>query len=68
VPPTRNYRFWILLAARVAASTDVHTPRKEVIIVDLTSNDKNPAEHKSKKQHKMMDVNTNEVNFSSPQF
>ena len=62
--PETDYRLLILYAARLAATTDVHTPRKEVI-VELTSNDKSPAEQKPQKQHKMMDVNTDEVTMVS---
>jgi hypothetical protein len=62
--PETDYRLWILPAARVSTTTDVHTPTKEVI-VDLTSNDKSPAKHKPEKQDKMMDVNTNKVTLVS---
>lgn len=55
--PETDYRLPIVHAARGATTTDVHTPPKDVN-VELTSNDKCPAEHESQKQHKMMDVNT----------
>ncbi|XP_062199215.1 protein SAWADEE HOMEODOMAIN HOMOLOG 2-like [Phragmites australis] len=58
--PETDYRLQILHAARAAASADVHTPPKEHK-VELPSNDKSPAEQKALKQHKMMDVNTDEV-------
>lgn len=63
--PETDYRLQILHAARAAATNaDVHTPPKE-IKVELTSNDKSPAEQKLQKQHKMMDVNTDEVTMVS---
>jgi len=63
--PDTDYRLQILHAARVAATNaDIHTPPKE-IKVELTSNDKSPTEQKPQKQHKMMDVNTDEVTMVS---
>ncbi|CAD6219750.1 unnamed protein product [Miscanthus lutarioriparius] len=63
--PETDYRLQILHAARAAATNaDVHTPPKE-IKVESTSNDKSPAEQKPQKQHKMMDVNTDEVTMVS---
>lgn len=57
--PETDYRLQILHAARAAAAADVHTPPKEVKME--TSTDKSPAEQNTPKQHKMMDVNTDEV-------
>lgn len=62
--PETDYRLQILHAARAAATMDVHTPPKEVKL-ELTSNEKSPAEQKAPKQHKMMDVNTDEVTMVS---
>uniref|UniRef100_A0A804MMP8 Homeobox domain-containing protein n=1 Tax=Zea mays TaxID=4577 RepID=A0A804MMP8_MAIZE len=63
--PETDYRLQILHAARAAATNaDVHTPPKEVK-VELASTDKSPAEQKPHKQHKMMDVNTDEVTMVS---
>lgn len=63
--PETDYRLQILHAARAAATNaDVHTPPKE-IKVELTSNDKSPSDQKPHKQHKMMDVNTDEVTMVS---
>ncbi|XP_062193270.1 protein SAWADEE HOMEODOMAIN HOMOLOG 2-like [Phragmites australis] len=58
--PETDYRLQILHAARAAASTDVHTPPKEVKM-EWTATEKSPAEQKTPKPHKMMDVNTDEV-------
>lgn len=62
--PETDYRLQILHAARAAATMDVHTPPKEVKL-ELTSSEKSPAEQKPPKQHKMMDVNTDEVTMVS---
>ncbi|TVU02950.1 hypothetical protein EJB05_51529 [Eragrostis curvula] len=65
--PETDYRLQILHAARAAAaSADVRTPPKEVK-VESASNEKSPAEKKLPKQHKMMDVNTDEVSMVSDQ-
>ncbi|KAJ1289228.1 hypothetical protein BS78_02G148300 [Paspalum vaginatum] len=65
--PETDYRLQILHAARAAAAADVQTPPREASAarVELTSNDKSPAEQKTPKQHKMMDVNTDEVTMVS---
>ena len=47
-----------------AADVQVQTPPREAR-VEPTSNDKSPAEQKTPKQHKMMDVNTDEVTVVS---
>ena len=60
--PETDYRLQILHAARAAATIDSHTPPKEVK-VEATSNEKSPAQQKPPKQHKMMDVNTDEVSM-----
>jgi len=58
--PETDYRLQILHAARAAAaSADIHTPPREAK-VELASNAKSPYEQKPQKQHKMMDVNTDE--------
>nr|CAB3456779.1 unnamed protein product [Digitaria exilis] len=63
--PETDYRLQILHAARAAAAAvDIHTPPKEVKM-ELTSNEKSPVEQKPPKQHKMMDVNTDEVTMVS---
>ncbi|KAF8641991.1 hypothetical protein HU200_067503 [Digitaria exilis] len=63
--PETDYRLQILHAARAAAAAaDIQTPPKEVKM-ELTSNEKSPVEQKPPKQHKMMDVNTDEVTMVS---
>ncbi|XP_040381263.1 protein SAWADEE HOMEODOMAIN HOMOLOG 2 [Oryza brachyantha] len=53
--PETDYRLQILHAARAAGVA------KEVVVDLVSHNDKSAAEQKPSKQHKMMDVNTDEV-------
>ncbi|CAN6173938.1 unnamed protein product [Urochloa humidicola] len=62
--PETDYRLQILHAARAAATMHIHTPPKEIKL-ESTSNEKSPVEQKPLKQHKMMDVNTDEVSMVS---
>ena len=61
--PETDYRLQILHAARAAATIDAHTPPPKEVKVEATSNEKSPAQQKPPKQHKMMDVNTDEVSM-----
>jgi hypothetical protein len=65
--PETDYRLQVLHAARVAAAaTDVHTSPKEATM-ELASKERSPTEQNPLKQHKMMDVNTDEVSMVSDQ-
>uniref|UniRef100_A0A0E0LBP6 Uncharacterized protein n=1 Tax=Oryza punctata TaxID=4537 RepID=A0A0E0LBP6_ORYPU len=57
--PETDYRLQILHAARAAGMA------KEAVVDLVSHNDKSSAEQKLPKQHKMMDVNTDEVTVVS---
>lgn len=59
--PETDYRLQILHAARAAGMA------KEAVVDLVSHNDKSSAEQKPPKQHKMMDVNTDEVTMVSNQ-